>query len=138
MEQTSAFEGFCIVEIFGHSKAIGYCTTQYFGQTALFRVDTPELPDREYELKRREYADGQYLPIGAKVKRQGRPASSQLLGPGSIFRMTPCTEEVMLQALEEMIPRPLILLSLPEGLQIESGNPDAEDDDIDDRDHEAY
>jgi hypothetical protein len=113
----SAFEGWAIVEIFGHQKAIGFVTTEAYGSACLFRVDTPELPEREYVLTRPGYTSTtddpgcrEWTNAGAKVKRLASGASSQLLGPGSIYRLIPCTEDVAREAIEELIPRPLILL----------------------------
>jgi hypothetical protein len=54
----AAFEGWAVVEMMGHRKEIGYVTTQAFGQAVLFRVDIPELPDREFVLTRPEYPKG--------------------------------------------------------------------------------
>ena len=114
----AAFEGWAIVEIFGHQKAIGFVTTEAYGSACLFRVDTPELPEREYTLLRPSYTSSPDDPStrawtasGAKVKRLASPASSQLLGPGSIYRLIPCTEEVAREAIEDLIPRPRILLA---------------------------
>lgn len=114
----AAFEGWAIVEIFGHQKAIGFVTTEAYGSAVLFRVDTPELPEREYTLPRPQYtSDGdgskEWTPAGAKVKRLAAQASSQLLGPGSIYRLIPCTEDAARIAIEELISPPLILLELP-------------------------
>jgi hypothetical protein len=113
----AAFEGWAIVEIFGHQKAIGFVTTEAYGSACLFRVDTPELPEREYTLPRPAYTgtpdspeDREWTRAGAKVKRMASPAASQLLGPGSIYRLIPCTEAVAREAIEELIARPLILL----------------------------
>lgn len=119
------FEGHAIIEIYGHSRAAGYVTTEYYGPAALFRIDVPELKEREYELKRPQSisTEGayQYCPAGTKVKRPASPARSELLGPGAIFRMHPCTEEAALAAIEEIYPRPLILLSLPQNREITEG-----------------
>lgn len=119
MEATqSNFEGWAVVEMFGHQREVGYVTTQTFGVASLFRIDTPELPEREYELPRPEYVhlDGnmRMAPKGAKVRREASPARSKLVGPGAIYAITPCTEETARKAIEELIHRPLILLSLPE------------------------
>lgn len=114
----AAFEGWAIVEIFGHQKAVGFVTTEAYGSACLFRVDTPELPQREYTLPRPGYTSSlddpgtrEWTAAGAKVKRLASVASSQLLGPGSIYRLIPCTELVAREAIEELIPRPLILLA---------------------------
>ena len=48
MEQQAAtqsrFEGWAIVEMFGHQREAGFVTTESFGPACLFRVDTPALP----------------------------------------------------------------------------------------------
>jgi len=115
----AAFEGWAIVEIFGHQKAIGFVTTEAYGSAVLFRVDSPELPEREHALKRDSYltvkegeglTKSKWFGAGSKVKREAVQASSQLIGPGAIYRLVPCTETVAREALEELIPRPLILL----------------------------
>lgn len=122
--ENATFDGWAVLELFGHNKEIGYVTTQYFGGPALFRVDRPELPEREFELKRPGYVDGKWAPAGAKVKRPPLPAKTALVGPSSIFRMTPCTELMAIEAIENMMAPPLILLSLPEAVQIEAGDDD--------------
>jgi hypothetical protein len=49
----SAFEGWAVLEIFGHQTYAGFVTTQTFGQAVLFRVDVPPLAERERLSKRR-------------------------------------------------------------------------------------
>lgn len=45
MDETkqATFEGWAVLEIFGHQRYAGYVTTQAFGQSVLFRVDVPPL-----------------------------------------------------------------------------------------------
>lgn len=117
-QQQTKFEGWAVVELFGHNRAIGFVTTEYFGPAALFRIDTPALPEREFVLTRPCYtSDGdgsrEWTNAGAKVRRGAVPGSSQLIGPSSIYRITPCTEETARAAIEELIERPLILLEPP-------------------------
>lgn len=109
----STFEGWAVIEMMGHRKEIGFVTTQAFGQTVLFRVDAPELPEREYALEMPEYAGGRYCPIGTKVKRQATPASSCLVAPSALYAINPCSEEAAMAAIERGIARPLIILELP-------------------------
>ncbi|TMI88328.1 MAG: hypothetical protein E6H00_12915 [Bacillati bacterium ANGP1] len=116
------FEGWCIIELFGHAKEVGYVTTEAYGTAVLFRVDTPELPEREYVLESPEYttatttdSGSTWTPAGAKVKRQASPARSRLIGPGAIYSILPCTETAARKAIEGLIRRPLILLELPKG-----------------------
>lgn len=108
------FEGWAMVEMMGHRKEIGYVTTQAFGQAVLFRVDTPELLEREYELDRPQYVDGIYSPTGTVVKRPAIPARSCLIAPGSIYAINPCTEDLARHAIEKTFTPPLILVRLPE------------------------
>jgi hypothetical protein len=65
----SKFEGYAVVEIFGHIKEVGFVTTEYFGAAALFRIDTPELPMREYNARAPGVARGRDA-----ADRLGRPA----------------------------------------------------------------
>lgn len=117
--KVSSFEGWALVELFGHAKELGYVTTEAYGSVVLFRCDTPELPEREYTLEAPEFAvDGdkgtRWAPIGAKVKRPASPAKSRLIGPGAIYAITPCTEATARAALERVIRRELILLEMPD------------------------
>lgn len=132
MESEQAkFEGWAILEMMGHRSEIGYVTTEHFGAASLFRVDSPEFQEREFELTRPQYIDGQLAPIGSKVKREAIPAKSCLVGPGSIYALNPCTEETARKAIEAGIHRPLILLSVPDRPQITSSSSVDEDVDSD-------
>lgn len=66
--QQSKFEGWAIVEIFGHQRYAGYVTTEAFGQAVLFRVEVPPLAERERIAKHYEYSsDGSSIPPGSVV-----------------------------------------------------------------------
>ena len=117
-QEQAKFEGWAVVEMMGHRREVGYVTTEHFGAASLFRVDSPELPERDYILKRPEWGVGDegketYCPEGAKVRRPAVPAKSCLVGPGSIYAITPCTEAMARAAIEGLIRRPVILLQLP-------------------------
>lgn len=120
-QQNSHFEGWAVVEMFGHQKVAGYVSTEHYGQAALFRVDSPELPEREFELKRPTYMEGEYVPAGSKVKRPSEPAFSKLVGPGAVYAMNPCTEEVVREFIENNRRLPLIVLSKPAQAQLPAG-----------------
>lgn len=114
----AAFEGWAVVEIYGHQKEVGFVTTEYYGMACMFRVDVPALPEREFILKRPEYTnlgsdEYRVSPVGSKVKRAAIPGRSRLVGVGAIFSLTPCTEATAIEALESLIPRTLMLLELP-------------------------
>ncbi len=140
------FEGWAVVELFGHGKAIGFVTTEYFGTACMFRVDTPERAEREYILDKPVYGysdtrmSESSLPVGTKVKRPGIPAHSRLLGPGSIFAINPTSEELAKVQLERDEPRPLICLELPENYRQKAlnepadfeGDEDENEDELDD------
>ncbi len=121
--QQANFTGWAVVEIMGHNKEIGFVTTEYFGGPALFRVDQPALPEREYELKRPQWIDDKLCPIGTKIQRAALPGKTVYVGPPAIFRLTPCDEETVKRAVENLIPTPIKILSVPEGKQISAGNP---------------
>lgn len=128
----ASFEGWAVVEMMGHRKEIGFVTTQAFGQAALFRVDTPELPEREYTLETPEYArhngaGERWCPAGTKVKRESSPARSCLVAPSSLYAINPCTEQAAMALIERGRSRPLIALELPE----QSALPPAPDSDPD-------
>lgn len=120
MEANQAkFDGWAIVELFGHQKEAGYVTTEYYGSAAMFRIDVPELPEREWVLERPQRGDDYaLLPIGTKVRREAVPARTRLVGPGAVYGMTPCTDEVVRRAIESGIQRPLIVLEMPKDKQL--------------------
>lgn len=131
--EQSSFEGWAIVEMMGHRREIGYVKTQAFGQAVLFRVDTPELPEREFTLTAPEYAtvaEGmrQWCPAGTKVKRQAVPARTCLVAPSSLYAMNPCTEEAARTAIERSVSRPLILLEVPAHAALPAPEQNMEDD----------
>jgi hypothetical protein len=112
----TAFEGWAVVELFGHAKEIGFVTTQYFGTACLFQIDVPELPDREFTLQVPQWLEHEgrvvMAPEGTKVKRAAASGRSRLVGPGAIYSMTPCSQEAAMIAIERMQPRPLLILEL--------------------------
>ena len=118
MNEQTRFEGWAVVELFGRGKEIGYVTTAYFGGPALFRIDQPSFPEREYELERAQWIGDTLCPIGTKVQREPLPGKTVYVGPSAIFRLTPCTEETARHAIERMIPAPIKILSILERAQI--------------------
>ena len=109
----AAFEGWAVVEMFGHTREIGFVTTEVYGSAVLFRVDTPALPEREFVTERPDWSGERTIPAGAKVKREAVSAKTRLIGPGAVYSIIPCTEQTAMRAIEEAIRRPLILLELP-------------------------
>jgi hypothetical protein len=129
-QQQANFEGWAIVEMMGHQQEIGFVTTQAFGQAVMFRIDTPELPEREFTLTTPEYVGGSWTPVGAKVRRESSPARSRLVSPGSLYAINPCTEEAARTAIEKASRRPLILLEAPKlGALLAPGEDEHDDSD---------
>lgn len=133
--QNNKFEGFAVIELFGHHKVAGYVTTENFGQAALFRVDSPELPEREVTLTQGRYINSTYVPFGSKVKMPAEPGYSKLVGPGAIYAINPCTEETVRQFIEANRKLPLIPLEIaPEMKKLTSGVDEETDDELDEDD----
>lgn len=110
--QQAKFEGWAIVEIFGHQRYAGYVTTEAYGQAVLFRVDVPPLEARDRVTKHYEYVYGQSVPPGSTVQEAAVQGYTKLFGAGAIYGLTPCTREAAEQALMAMQSRTLTLVAL--------------------------
>lgn len=113
MEQQATFEGWAVVELFGHSREIGYVKTEYFGGTAMLRVDVPERAASEILTTEAQYLNGTRVPAGTKLVRDAVPARSRLIGMGAVYALNPCTESAALIAIERMTHQPLRLIDVP-------------------------
>jgi hypothetical protein len=122
-EQQANFEGWARVEVMGHQTHIGFVRTEAYGAAVMFRVDAPELPEREYVLESPEYVDGRWTPAGATVQRPAVKGHSVLVGAGSIYRIIPCDEAAALKAIETSGRTELKLISLPEGKALPAPEP---------------
>jgi len=71
MTDAKTFESWAIVEVMGHRQFAGFVTEQAIGGASFVRVDVPAVD-----------CDGEPLP-----------AFTKLLGAGSIYAISPCTEE---------------------------------------------
>jgi hypothetical protein len=138
-ENQASFTGWARVEVMGHQTHIGFVKTEAYGQAVMFRVDTPELPEREYVLTEPAYVSTVWTRAGATVRRIARPGCSVLVGAGSIYRIIPCTEAAALKAIDADERAVLKLVSLPESAALPPGDeaPDERfeqyDNDDDDR-----
>lgn len=119
MEQSQAsFNGWAKVEVMGHQSHIGFVRTEAYGQAVMFRIDTPEFPEREFILEEPAYVDGRWTSKGAKVLRPAMPGCSVLVGAGSIYRIVPCSEAAALKAIETGQRPELKLIEPPPALAI--------------------
>lgn len=81
MTDQKSFETWAIVELLGHRQFAGFVSEQAIGGTSFVRVDVPEVhADRQ---------DGTRAGLSQEVL----PAFTKLLGAGSIYAISPCTEE---------------------------------------------
>jgi hypothetical protein len=88
-ETKTTFEGWAIVELFGHNQIAGYVTdTAQFG-TSMMRVDVPEI--------------------------DGNPGYTKFFGGASIYAITPTTEKIAKIAAGRLEIRPVATWIVPEG-----------------------
>jgi hypothetical protein len=117
--QNANFEGWSLVELYGHGREAGFVTTQYFGTACMFQVDVPEIPARQETLTVPRWSpDGtRLLPVGTVIEREAIPGRTRLLGVGSIYSMNPATEEAVRIAISKSERREMKVISVPEGSQ---------------------
>jgi hypothetical protein len=114
--QQNKFDGWAVIELFGHQKIAGHVTTEYFGSAAMFRVDVPELPEREVTIERPEYVDTEqysgYAYAGSVLRREQEPGFTRIIGPGAVYAINPCDEPTVRKARELERQRPIVPVSL--------------------------
>lgn len=98
-----------IVELFGHQKIGGHCSTQLFGVAVMLRVDVPEF---ETTRKGYDYSNtgrGRAEIIEDVIKS---PAYTRYFGAGAIYAINPSTEEFVRKMLHTMNAPPDICLDI--------------------------
>jgi len=133
-QETSKFEGWAVVELFGHQREAGFVTTEYFGAGALFRIEVPELPEREIVLVRPEWVDGQLAGIGSKIQRVGVQGRTRFIGPGAVYAMNPCSQDAAMKAIEALSQRTVKVVELVGQPQLAPAIDTEDDLDYDDED----
>lgn len=115
-QPTARFDGWAIVEIMGHQRVAGMVTTEAFGSVVMFRVTAPEVPETEVVIEQDGYFEGHLLGKGSRIA-SGRPRVSTLVGAGSVYRLTECTEA------EALVANPLVrrVIERVERKQLSSG-----------------
>lgn len=98
-QQTEKFDEWAIVEVMGRQTFAGRVTEQSFGGTSFVRVDVPTV--------------------------NGTPGFTKLIGAGSIYAITPTTQDVVERYLEYHRPVPMTAY-IPQAKQI-AGGEDFED-----------
>lgn len=137
-EKQGAFEGWALVELYGHGREAGYVTTQSFGNACMFQVDVPEIPARQETLEAPRWAEdgSRLLPVGTVIEREAIPGRTRLLGVGSIYSMNPATEDAVRLAISRSERRAMKVISVPEG-SVPALAPPGDEDFIDDDEEEA-
>jgi hypothetical protein len=95
MAGVTPFEGWGIIEIFGHRKAAGFIREVSLFGAQMAAVDIPESPAVEEQWE----GEGANR-YRVRAARPAIPAATQFYGGGSIFSMTPTTEQVARAAVE--------------------------------------
>lgn len=86
-EQSTAFDSWCLVELFGHQKIVGKVTEATLAGGAFLRCDVPEF--------------------------NGSPAFTRFYSPGSIYSINPISEEVARGLMETYRNEPVSRFELP-------------------------
>lgn len=105
MVEIVKFEQWAVVEIMGHRKFAGFVSEQSIGGSSFVRVDIPESETRGEKL----------------------PAFTKLFGSGSIYCISPCTEETARAFASQIRSRAFELYEAPR-LELISTNTSSDDD----------
>ena len=103
-DEIKPIQTWAVVELMGHVKTAGQVTEETHFGTVLGRLDVPEIGDK--------------------------PANTFFFGGASIFRITPCTEEVARLVLQQNFQAPIVADQLPRPRfgQVELFGEEQEDD----------
>jgi hypothetical protein len=112
--EAKAFEGWAIVELMGHVRLAGYVTEVELAGAGFLRLEIAE------------HNDGHVV----------WPAATQFCAPGSVYRITPCTEEAarLVRSHAEPvtrweIPKAALAAGPPEGIEdIDAADVDEHED----------
>lgn len=129
--QNAKFEGWAVIELFGHQREAGFVTTQYFGDRAMFQVDVPEIPARQETTTSPRWVGDVLAPAGSVVEGSAIPGRTRLINPGAVYAMNPATEEAVRTAIQRGVQREIKVVSLPENARLESGAPEPSEEEED-------
>ena len=135
--QNANFEGWALIELFGHQRESGFVTTQYFGDKAMFQVDVPEIPSRTETTASPRWIGDVLAPAGSVVECEAIPGRTRLINPGAVYAMNPATEEAVRAVIARSENRHIKVLSMPQvpertllpGKQDDYDTPDEYDED---------
>lgn len=124
-QQTNSIDTWAIVEIMGHQQCAGRARTEAFGGVVMLRVDTPELPERKRTRQRWSYerqANEEYEEVAPL-----EPSYTQWIGMGSIYRLTPCTEQMAVEFVDRHRRQPIQELNVRPAVAALPAPDDADD-----------
>jgi hypothetical protein len=114
----NTLETWAVVELMGHQREVGFVTTQYYGAACMFKIDVPELPERESMLTRPKWIEGKHAPAGTTIKEAAQPGRSRMVGVSSVYALNPCDRETAIKVLEETSSREIQIVSLAGAQQL--------------------
>lgn len=125
-EQMEKFDQWGIVEVMGHRRYAGHITEQVIGGSALIRIDVPAV-----EVPKRYESDSSAKSVAAYTK---------LVGVGSIYCITPTTEDIARAAAVEIAryDGEVLPVQLPVSRQIAAASTVEVPDDDDEYDDEGW
>jgi hypothetical protein len=102
MSEPKLFEPdtYAVVEVLGHQTFAGKVSEHVVGGTAFIRVDVPEMPESRTETYRGEN-------VSPKI-----PGFTKLIGAGSIYAITPCSEQVAMKVAAQRRSVPVSIVEL--------------------------
>jgi len=119
-------EFWAVVEVMGHNTYAGRVSDITLGGASFVRVDVPEIP--EHEEKSRWSQQVTIVPAS--------PEFTKIIGPGSIYCITPCTEAVAREVTKAKRQAPITAVDLAAPKALTAGTTPGEDDDDDPDDDE--
>jgi hypothetical protein len=111
-------ETWAVVELMGHQKEVGFVTTQYYGSACMFKIDVPELPEREIAIVRPRWVGDTHVPAGTVVKEEARAGRSRLVGVSSVYALNPCDRATAIAMLEQNVDRDIKIVALAGARQL--------------------
>jgi hypothetical protein len=97
---SDSFEGWAVVELMGHRRLAAYVSEQEIAGTAFLRLDIHGV--------------------------EGGPAVTQFYGAGSVYCLTPTTEEIARRLGEQLRPQPVARYELEPAPSATANAPDTE------------
>jgi hypothetical protein len=125
-------ETWAVVELMGHQKEVGFVTTQYYGTACMFKIDVPELPEREKTLERPKWIGEKLAPIGTVINLAAQPGRTRMVGVSSVYALNPCDRETAIAVIEETSSREIKIVSLASSKQLPLTSQEPEEQDSDD------